>query len=367
MLKPIHPVPCWRALAACQRLMQALAIWLCDTACLPLNIDAANCQTRMPSLIEGDWLWGLLQCTHDRRPLLDRARAIAELSEADKRALLAWVQSVGKVVSHFATPNPGLLPTAKPIGGDGWEAFKTLMLAFYDKGLHGIGLPYLPDGTPTNAPTQWLGYHQFREAFRQLHRLNPDPNARDVCVLCGGPLTEAAVDHWVRKAAFPLLAVCADNLLPICGECNSLSNKGTKDVHSGGSFVNWFHPYLRPGNASLQISYALPSMAVTCAASTATDQAKVDNLDGLLNLTKRWTIQFKAEYSKQQAVLLKRETRRVQTGQARHTQAEVEAHVQQLHDDLLPSEPHYEIHRVLVHAMSEKVRLAAWHAELGMV
>lgn len=366
MLKPIHRVPCWPALAACQRLMQALAGWLCDPDCTAANVTEQHCRERMPTLIESDWLWDMLQLNDGKRPLLNRAQTIATISVANKQALAAWVQSVGKVASHFATPNPGLLPTAKPIDGDGWEAFKTLMLAFYDKGLYGIGLPYLPDGTPTNAPTQWLGYHQFREAFRQLHRLNRDPNARDVCVLCGGPLTEAAVDHWVRQAAFPLLAVCADNLLPICGECNSPSNKGAKDVHSGGSFVNWFHPYLRPGNASLQISYALPSMVVTCAASTATDQAKVDKLDGLLNLTKRWTIQFKAEYARQQAVLLRRETRRVQRGEARHTQAEVEAHVQQLHDDLLPSEPHYEIHRVLVHAMAEKARMAAWHAELGM-
>ncbi|MFC4217386.1 MAG: hypothetical protein ACJARR_000324 [Pseudophaeobacter arcticus] len=67
------------------------------------------------------------------------------------------------------------------------------------------------------------------------------------------------------------------------------------------------HPYLNPGNEAMQITYELhPRSSVRCDAATLVDQRKVANIDGLLNLSLRWTREFKAEYSKQKDVLLNR-------------------------------------------------------------
>ena len=367
MLKPIRQAPCSPALAACQRLMQAFALWLCEPDVRPADVTEANCRARMPTIVEGEWLWDLIQSERAGRPLRERVNCIADLGGAEKQALAAWVRAVAEVAQHYSATPPPRVPTSPPVGKAPWEAFKALMASFYDKGLRQVGLPYLSNGTPVGEAAQRLRYHQFCGEFRQAHRLTDNPDSRDVCVLCGGPLIQPAVDHWIRKAAFPLLAVCDHNLLPVCDECNSPSNKGTKDVHSLGSFVAWFHPYLRPGNNSLRLSYSVSSWSVTCAADTPADQPKVDNLNRLLNLSKRWTKEFKAEYAKQQSVLIGRERKRMRDGQARQTREEVLAFLTETQADLLASEPHYEVHRILCCAMLESARMEAWRKELQLI
>lgn len=290
---------------------------------------------------------------------------MAAMPAAQKAALAAWVQTVSALPMQFQ-PAPAQWPVNRPVASESdWKAFKVLMEAFYEKGFRG-GLPYLPNGTPTAAGG--VNYADYVSAFRNAHRLNPAPHAREVCVLCGGPLGDTPhVDHWIIKSAFPLLSVCADNLQLICSTCNEAPNKGDKPVHSAGSFADWFHPYLRPGNGALQLDYVLPELSVQCSAAPPADQPKAAKLDALLNLASRWTREFKAEYARHQDVMSRREQRRIQNAQARHTQAEIQSYVQQWQADLVPSEPHHEVHQTLAAALQEPSRLAAWHSELGLV
>ncbi len=365
MLKPIHPVPCSPALAACQRLMQSLALWLCTPTTTAASITLQNLQPpTFVSAIEANWLWNFLQRVDAGQTLLVHAQTIADMPAAEKTALRGWVQTVSALSMQFQ-PAPTGWPVARPaIGEPAWKAFKVLMENFYEKGFRS-GLPYRADGTPVASGVTYADYVQD---FRDAHRLNPNPNAREVCVLCGGPLGDTPhVDHWIIKSVFPLLSVCADNLQLICSTCNEAPNKGDKPVHTAGNFAEWFHPYLRPGSSALRLDYVLPELAVRCEAIQPIDQPKADNLNRLLNLADRWTREFKAEYAKQQDVLRGRERRRVQQAQARHTLAEVLVYVQQWQGDLPPSEPHHEVHQVLCAAMQEPARLAAWHSELGLV
>ncbi|WP_303722701.1 hypothetical protein [Malonomonas rubra] len=367
MLKPIYPVSCSPALAACQRLMQSLVFWLCEPATTALSINQQNMQPpRFASAIEADWLWHFLQRLDAGQPLLTHAQTIAALPDDRKTVLCVWVHSVSAVEMQFH-PVPPAWPVARPgVGEAVWKAFKILMEAFYEKGLRS-GLPYLPDGTPV--ATAGITYKNFVQIFRDAHRLNSDTDAREVCVLCGGPLGQTPeVDHWVAKSAFPLLSVCADNLLPICGECNSTSNKGEKAVHSNGSFVDWYHPYFRPANGSLHLEYVLPKLTVKCKSTQPADQPKVENLNNLLHLADRWTREFKAEHARHLGTLRRREQNRIQKSQTRHTQAEIQDYFHQWKNtDLLPSEPHYEVHQLLCDAMQEQCRLAAWEKELELV
>lgn len=295
MLKPIHRVACSPALAACQQLMQRFALWLCD----PTTTDAhLNQQGLLPpvlaSAIEANWLWEFLQRIDAGQSLLSRAQALAAMPPAQKVALAGWVQTVSALQAQFQ-PAPTLWPVNRPVASEAdWKAFKVLMEAFYEKAFKSVGgLPFQADGTPTAAGG--VNYASYVGAFRIAHRLNAAPNAREVCVLCGGLLGDTPhVDHWIIKAAFPLLSVCADNLQLICSTCNEAPNKGDKPVHSNGSFADWFHPYLRPGTGTLQPEYALPELSVRCTAMSLADQHKVVKLDGLLNLSGRWTREFKA-------------------------------------------------------------------------
>lgn len=366
MLKPIHRVTCSPALVACQHLMQTFALWLCAPGTTAANLTQAGLQPpAMPTAIEADWLWEFLQRKEDRRPLLNCAQSLVAMSAAQKSALAAWVLSVSALATQFQAAPPPWPTTGPQVGPVNWAEFKTLMEAFYDRGFR-ARLPYLADGTPV--AVGGVSYASFVDAFRAAHRLNHDPHARQVCVLCGGPLGDTPhVDHWVIKSAFPLLSMCADNLTLICSTCNEAPNKGDKPVHSDGSFADWFHPYLRPGNGALQLGYDLHAAAMHCSAFAPADQPKALNIDGLLNLASRWTREFKAEYAKHQDVLRRSEGRRVRAAKPRHTLQELGTYVQEWAESLSPNEPHHEVHTTLGQAMIEPARMQAWLAELATV
>lgn len=365
MLKPIHRVDCSPALAACQQLMQRFALWLCDPVTSEAHISRQSLHSPVvANAIEGDWLWNFLQSTEDGHSLLSRAQTVAAMHPNQKAALANWIKTVSDVAAQFQ-PAPAKWPINCPLTSKlDWKAFKVLMEAFYKKGLHS-GLPYLPNGTP--AYVGGVTYVDYVRDFRNKHRLNTAPHAREVCVLCGGPLGDTPhVDHWIIKGAFPLLSVCADNLQLICSTCNVAPNKGKKPVYSSGSFTDWFHPYLSPSNGAVQLNYALPEFSVRCSAATPADQPKAAKLDALLNLTTRWTSEFKAEYAKRQKELAQKEQRRIRNGLNRHTLCDIETYVQELEEDLIASEPHYEVHKALAKALQEPSRLAAWHSELSL-
>lgn len=366
MLKPIRRVSCSPALVACQNLMRTFALWLCNPRITEAELTQASLQPPVLSTaIEAEWLWKFLQRVTGGRTLLEHARLVISMPAPERAALARWVHSVSTLAVQFQAAPPAW-PAIIPLASNShWNAFKTLMEAFYEKGFR-AGLPYLEDGTP--AAEGGVTYSEFVGSFRDAHRLNNSPDARQVCVMCGGPLGDTPhVDHWITKSAFPLLSMCADNLTLICSVCNEAPNKGDKPVYSAGSFADWFHPYFRPGNLALQLSYDLHAAKIQCAAIGPADQSKVANLDRLLNLALRWTREFKAEYAKHQDILRRSEGRRVRAAQARHTMQDLRAYVQQWTDDLSPSEPHHEVHSVLGRTMIEPARLQAWLADLANV
>lgn len=354
MLKPIHRVACSPAFAACQQLMRRFALWLCDPQVSGASVTRANLQANMGSAIEGDWLWQLFAGNTGTKALLDKAKRIADLLPAEKSGLQQWIQAVSSLAQHFGPTPPAALPVDPPnhwgSRDERWASFKALMVVFYEEGLRG-GLPYAANGAPTGDVALRVSYDQFVREFRAAHRLDPHPNARDVCVLCGGPLVLPAVDHWLAKTAFPLLAVCADNLMPICGECNVAPQKGQKDVHTGGAFSDWFHPYLRHANGAIRLRYDEATPSVRVESATPADAVKVQNLNDLLNLSERWTREFKAEYRR-----LQREAQRRQIGNVQALQQRLMEYRQ----DLSAAEPHHEIHALLAEALLDPARLQAF-------
>jgi len=194
MLKPIVQPFCCGALFACRDLQLKLTKWLCDPAISAADICEANLvPPRVPTQIEADWLWTFLQKIDAEKSLLIRAQTLANMPVTDKGLLSDWVDSVSNLASQFQTTPPSW-PIIRPaISNEFWNAFKELMQAFYKKAFRS-GLPYLADSTPV--ATGGVNYAQFVDAFRNSHRLNPDPNAREVCVICGGPLGQTPeVDH----------------------------------------------------------------------------------------------------------------------------------------------------------------------------
>ncbi|ENX23093.1 hypothetical protein F892_02336 [Acinetobacter vivianii] len=366
MLKPINNVTCSPALVACQHLIQRFALWLCNPTTIATHINQQSLQPPiLASNIEADWLWKFLQRVHDKKSLLSRAEIVASMPLSEKQALANWIRAVSNIPALFQTTQDVLIVNCPIATKSNWDAFKVLMDAFYEKAFRS-GLPYLPDGTPTAA--DGVDYAHFVKVFRNIHRLNQNAHAREICVLCGGPLGDTPhVDHWINKATFPILSVCANNLLLICSICNEAPNKADKPVHSAGSFDNWFHPYLRPGNRILRPKYVLHQLSVKCSATPLVDKPKAITLDALLNLSKRWTCEFKAEYAKHKDILIRREQRRIQKTGSGHTQDEILSYIQDWQEDLSVSQPHYEIHQTLAAALQEPTRLSAWYCEIKSI
>jgi hypothetical protein len=130
--------------------------------------------------------------------LLSSAQAIADLNAQQKQGLSEWIQVASQVAQHFSAKTSASLPVVAPncwrVRDTDWRRFHTLMAAFYEESLKN-GLPYQSNGMPTDVDARRVSYDEFLRAFRQMHRLDPHPDAREVCVLCGDPLALPAVDH----------------------------------------------------------------------------------------------------------------------------------------------------------------------------
>lgn len=368
MLKPIKYIACSGALGACQILMQRFALWLCNPRVKSAQLNLASLIKNMPSEIEAYWLNDFLGKTHETLLLRTAANTLADLNSTEKKALKDWIIACSSISRHFQPAPPAApLPTVQPFkahqGGDiKWVAFRTLMDAFYERGFR-EGLPYRADGTPTALINERVTYEAFRTDFLRAHKLNPDPFARDVCVICGAEMRKPSVDHWVPKRAYPLLSVCADNLLPICGTCNENPNKGSKPVHLNGSFSDWFHPYNRHPRGGLHLEYRGSDFRLGLTSTDPEQSNRVENLNRLFKLEDRWTREFKAEYCKVKKTML----------QKKQTHFEDEKlSLQQLHSwiqewsvGLIESEPHFEVHKALSRALLDPVRMSVWLDEFN--
>jgi len=365
MLRPIKKIESAAALNATQKMIQRFALWLCEPGRSAEKITEAEIKTLMKTPQEAAWLWSFLSGKHNGKTHLQRAKYLAALSANQKARLKAWVNATTNVGVYFdLTPTGKQIPVDSPFiknkaAKTHWDNLKDLMEAFYLKGLN-QGLAYLPDGNPTADKTKALNYQTFRMDFIKYHQLDKHEFAREVCVMCNGELRNTSIDHWIPKADYPLLSVCADNLVPICGECNQSPNKGKKKVHTEGSFEDWFHPHLRHPGGTLIITHQTSDFGVALNTTRASDAARVRNLNALFNLEQRWTREFKAEYRKLYNSILTRQ-------QKKGTPLSLESLCHQLEewaDGLNPNQPHYEVHRVLAETLRDANRLMTWHAQL---
>ena len=113
---------------------------------------------------------------------------------------------------------------------------------------------------------------------------------------------------------------------------------------------------------SSELKRQFPRAHIKVSPVNAGNNERVKNLDHLLNLGKRWTIEFKAEYlDRQQSLRRLIDARRLSC-----TQSEIQQRIQDDQTALVPSDPHYEVHSVLLSAMLEQVRIASWQRELEL-
>lgn len=366
MLRPIRKTDCAAALNATQKMIQGFSLWLCKPKSSGATLNKAKIDRLMQTPYESLWLWNFLNATKKGKTHLERAQHLADLPTDKKRHLKKWIIASTNVEAYFdliptGKKIPITLPFAQYTDGDiHWKNLKDLMEAFYIKGLK-EGLAYQPNGTAATNKKEALNYHAFRDSFIAFHQKDRHEYAREICVICNGELRNVSVDHWIAKAAYPLLSVCANNLVPICSECNQSPNKGAKSVHTDGSFEDWFHPHLRHPDGTLNITYEPTKFGVVLTSTRPSDTKRVENLNTLFNLEQRWTREFKGEYRKLYNSIL---TRHRKTGQ----ELTLKALCQQIDfwaDGLTIGQPHFEVHKALADSLRDANRLMVWHTDLS--
>ncbi|MCP1463130.1 hypothetical protein [Pseudomonas sp. S3E17] len=349
------------ALAACQKMMHTFALWLCEPTVNSSRLTEAELIKALGTRIEGEWLWHFLGRKVSATTLLTHAIRLADLSVSDKNHLKQWVMKTSDVSDYFSlAPNTLVLPITSPLQTeDDWKALQKLMEAFYSPGLR-EGLPYGVTGNVTDDKPSQVTYESFKQDFLERHKVDPDPDAREACVVCGAELGKAHVDHWVAKAQFPLLSVCAHNLIPMCDDCNEAPNKGQEKVHTQGSFQEWFHPYKRQPAGKFALKLLPVSLKVQLESIDPIDAPRVVNLNSVFNLSDRWSKEVRAEYRKVQRLLERWQVDR----KAALTCQELDRMVHDMAKGLSEAEPNHAVHQALFQVICDPARFLGWQAEL---
>jgi hypothetical protein len=354
MLREIHQLPCWPGLQATFNLQVLFALWLCDDARKQEDISKANIEELHANQHVKAWLWKYIHPRSDQLRLYKAAKKIAGQTNTDKAILRDWIDVVKNVSAQFQA-NPAAWPEP-PSQLAAWQSFKQLMETFYER-FKNNGLPFDAAGNPSD--TNGLTREKLVEEYKALH-------GDRVCVICEYPLGNPQVDHWVNKAKYPLLSIVGFNLLPICRECNSSENncKGEDPVYEKGvneAFNNWFHPYYRPGYGHIVIKYEESELVVKPQPDTADYADRVNNLAELVNLSGRWTKEYKAKYQEYQDTL----RRQIEANAIDDVLGYVRDKIEVWLDDLSEDASHYHLYRELLQSTLEPSRIAIWAEELA--
>jgi hypothetical protein len=260
---------------------------LCDPAISAGDVTVDWAKARRAD-IDATWLEKFCAWSKKEKSVLDRMRGVAGLSAVDKQSLVAHYDRNLRYPEAFNAalpPPPATTPLQDGLPENAAAAFCEFFKMFYDP------IFYNKKGYPIVAP-DLNGKPFTRDRYLiACHAANP---GMKVCPLCDGSMDGAELDHWLVQKHLPELNCHPNNLVEICGACNSRTNKGEKlalDKGAAVPFDNWFQPHLRPaaGLFAVKIECGKPTLM----SDDLAIQARLDSFNGLINLTKRWTHEYR--------------------------------------------------------------------------
>jgi hypothetical protein len=299
MLHPIKVPSCYPALEWVVLLQRDLLAKLCDPA-----TTAAMVTPEWIAAIRSDyttWLERFARRSYRGTSLLSAMQTIASVSRSQKQRILRHFVNNQAFSESFDTTvrSPIEFSPVQSLGLDGIvSCLRTLLEAFYQIALQ-EGLPIDTRGN--------IGRSFDRSQFVDIFE---EENYGRVCPLCDGDINGPEVDHWLPKSMYPALSCHPKNLMPVCHRCNSRECKGEKSpitLANHRPFDDWFHPYERPAHAHFSVK--VTSAQVSLVNTDPDQQARLNNLDGLLKLTPRWTEEYRLQatnYLKQLADKVRR-------------------------------------------------------------
>ena len=287
MLHSINLSACTQHLGWVVQLQGDLLRALCDPAIAAGDVTVDWVKARRAD-IGPAWVERFCTWSKEKKSVLDRMRGVAGLPAVDKQSLVAHYERNLRYPDAFnaALPAPpATTPLKDRLSANGATAFCDFFELFYSP------IFYRKKGYPIVAPD--LNGKPFTKDryLAACHAANPDMK---VCPLCDGSMDGAELDHWLVQKHLPELNCHPQNLLEVCGACNSRTNKGEKlamDKVPAAPFDNWFHPHLRPavGLFAVKIQHGKPTLV----SDDPVIQGRLDSFNGLINLSKRWTDEYR--------------------------------------------------------------------------
>ena len=290
MLHRIKLPACTQHLDWVVQLQDHLLRTLCDANLCAVSVTVDWVEAQRPDL-GAEWTKRFCAWLKNGKSILDRMQGVAALPGTAKQALLAHYEINLRYPEAFEAtlPRP---PATTPLPGrlsaDAAGAYQDFFELFY------APIFYRSKGYPIDAEDlngQAFTKDQYLEAYRAAN-----PNMK-VCPTCDGSMDGAQLDHWLAQKHLPELNCHPQNLVVICDSCNNPTNKGQKlalDTAEADPFGNWFHPYLRSavGQSEIKIEDGEPSLV----SDDPSVQTRLDKFSGLMNLTKRWTKEYRTQF-----------------------------------------------------------------------
>lgn len=299
MLHKINYPNCRTQLEKILEFQQQVLEMVCDPA-ISLPLQETEVKQRFSNQDIGDWLWKRLW--NYGNPKNGKSKfhkylkeTIVEVQKNPSvgqsvvdafRNDVSFNQNLNDATFQFSFPSLNLEENLS-------KAIKNLMEAFYED--------LLRQGFPACV-------HQGQENFSRASFLKEFWQAElGVCPACDGQRPDSIegevrchVDHFFPKAHFPFLSIHPANLIPICHECNA-SFKGEKipiDINNNESLLDTFHPYERPAIEYIDVETNIDTVGklrVIIRDRQRQQSKRVDNLNNILSLEKRWTDRLRRE------------------------------------------------------------------------
>lgn len=292
MLHKINLPGCHPALTWIVQLQTDLLTALCAHGISARDVTAEWVASHRPG-IDDKWVKRFCSWTREGTSILARMQDIAALPPNTKDQILRHFNKNLQYADAFDTTKspPPTTPLPNGLEQEAATKYRAFLEVFYDPAF------YKQKGFPVHADGSRGGCFHKDIFIKRSHTDNDDLG---VCPLCDGELDDSEVDHWLAKKHFPELACHPYNLVEICGACNGRSNKGEKltlSPQNVKAFDDWFHPYLRPASGTFTIQIEEKGV-VTLKAKDIGDEARIANLDRLVNLYNRWKVEYRTQFKR---------------------------------------------------------------------
>lgn len=199
---------------------------------------------------------------------------LAAASAADKTTLRRLAGEQWRYAELYAEP-PTVRLTRQSWRNEPFASVNELLKSFY------APLFYKDEGFPNPDGSR----------FHKDHFTEPPPR---ICPYTDTFIQDTKLDHFLPKDEFPMLSMHPDNLIPCGTDPNSITHKGKKlplDPNAAEQAAAWFHPRHRSAIGTYLLDFPeqpAPQPRVQFLALSPENQARLDNLENLFDLSDFW-------------------------------------------------------------------------------